>query len=59
MWCSHCHYGSPCYRPTAQRCPQCGYATSESLVKRPFPEKPKGKGSGKPTTGRAAKVQRS
>ncbi len=44
MWCEKCHYGSDATK--AGPCPQCGRTIK--LNKRPFPDKPLGKGSGKP-----------
>lgn len=45
MWCNTCHYGSE--KAREGKCPQCRLGTI-NLDDRPFPEKPEGKGSGKP-----------
>ena len=44
MWCNMCKYGSEATRKG--KCSQCGGQIV--LTDRPFPDKPEGKGSGRP-----------
>ena len=44
MWCNMCKYGSEATRKG--KCSQCGGQIV--LDERPFPDKPEGKGSGRP-----------
>jgi len=46
MWCQKCHYGSSYYKPTTDKCNQCGADTRFALSSSPFPKKPIGMGKG-------------